>query len=265
MKGIRCTAVGMAAAMCFLGFGISIRARSQQIPPTIVSMPDPTVSSDHSDEPNTELFPLLWEDGSLVAHHLVDYEGPYLEDGSDLEVCTAALLLENKSENMVEFVRITVTQGGITRIFEATYLPPGTQALIVDKNQHPYSPDSVESCHFSCLRTIPKMSSWVDVYVSGTGLCYMIATNLTDEAIDCVRIFYKQLVPQTDIYLGGVTYCVVITDLQPGESRKISPYHYITKQADILGVVTEDAASHTENLPAETIPPADYFCYLNPA
>jgi hypothetical protein len=266
MKRIRCAAAGVVTALCLVGLGITIQAQSQHTPQTADSAAsEPPAPIATEAQPDTPLFPLLWEDGSLVAHGLVDYEGPYLEDGSDAEVCTAGLLLENRSELMVEFVRVTVVQAGYSRIFEATYLPPGSTALLIDKNQNPYSRAAADSCTFSRLRTAERMNRWSEVYVSGSGLCRMIATNLTDRALPCVRVYYKQLVPQTDIYLGGITYSTVIADMQPGESREILPYHYITGQADILGVVTEASAPHTKNLPEETNPPADSVCCISPA
>lgn len=231
----------MAAFFCVMGLGLSRHVLSREVQPAD-TLPSPTQTEEPSQSapPAAQLLPCRFPDTQLIAQALVYYEGPYLEDGSDTEITTAALLLENGSDSMVEFVRITLQQGDFTRVFEITFLPPGGKVLAVDKNQHPYSAAPVESCTCSCVRTLPPPGIHRQVYVSGSGLCSMIATNLTAQPLPQVRIYYKQYLPQTDTYLGGITYCAVIDGLQPEETREIIPYHYLTQQGKILFVCTQE-------------------------
>jgi hypothetical protein len=67
----------------------------------------------------------------------------------------------------------------------------------------------------------------------------MTVTNLTAEVMPCVRVFYKQHEGASDLYVGGITYSAVIPDLQPGETRQITPYRYANGYSAVVAVVID--------------------------
>lgn len=177
---------------------------------------------------------------SLVARHLVCYDGPYLEDGSQEELTgVCGLLLENTANVGVEYVRVIISQGNQELVFDATYIPPKGSVMILEKNRTAYSLDPVESC--SCRTLIPGDYDWEKDQVQiqpGEGFG-MVVTNLTDRVLPYVRIFYKQHDAREDLHIGGITYSAVLPDLMPGESRDITPYRYANGHSAVVAVVID--------------------------
>lgn len=204
--------------------------------------PPATVSQTKEEETRPQKQGLPWklEYTSLVARELVCYDGPCLESGSDEEVIgITALILENTGTVGLEYVHVVLTQGGRELSFDATYVPPRAAVMILEDSYAPYSRDPVEDCR--CRTLIPGSFDWSDdaVQVRPDGFCSMAVTNLTEKAIPCVRVFYKQHDGETDTYIGGITYSAILPELQPGETRIISPYRYATGYCGVVAVVTE--------------------------
>lgn len=160
-----------------------------------------------------------------------DYEGAFVEDGSDEPVCCFCIVLENTGDEILEYVRIRLDE----MVFEATYLMPGTKTLVLEKNKAPFSMRDIRSCICEAFSyaDMPETSA---VYVCPSGDWDMIATNLTPKALSAVEIRYKQYLPEANMYLGGITYSAVIAPLPPEESQRISPYHYLTDRGKIVFV-----------------------------
>lgn len=177
---------------------------------------------------------------TLVARQLAAYDGPYLEDGSDEElVDVAALVLENTGTIGMEYVQVVLQQGGRELVFDVTYVPPRGTVLILEKNRAAYSTDPVESCR--CRTLISGNFDWEKEKIridSGDGFG-MAVTNLTDIPMSYVRVFYKQHEGAADLYVGGITYSAVIPDLQPGETRQITPYRYADGYSAVVAVVID--------------------------
>ena len=70
-------------------------------------------------------------------------------------------------------------------------------------------------------------------------MCTLEVTNLTEQEMDCVRIYYKHHEGENDLYVGGITYSAVIPNLSPGETRSITPYRYASGYAQVVAVVPE--------------------------
>lgn len=176
----------------------------------------------------------------LVARQLASYDGPYLEDGTEEElVGVAALVVENMGTIGIEYVQLIINQGQQELIFDATYIPPRGTVLILEKNRQPYTRETVTGCR--CRTLIPGSFDWEKERVlirQGDGFSVEV-TNLTEETMSCVRVFYKQHEGVSDLYVGGITYSAVIPDLQPGETRKITPYRYAHGYSAVVAVVID--------------------------
>ena len=177
---------------------------------------------------------------NLIVRRLAAYDGPYLEDGTEEElVGIAALVLENTSTIGIEYVQVVVSQGGQELTFDATYLPPRSKVLILEKNRAAYSDRPIEGCR--CRTLIPGTYDWEkDQVAVGQGEGFsMTVTNLTDRTLPFVRVFYKQHDGAADLHIGGITLSAVIPDLLPGETRTIMPYRYAGDYSAVVAVVVD--------------------------
>lgn len=213
--------------------------------------PDPTAAATPSSptQPNVEQvestlapagFPFALEYTSLVAQKLIPYEGAYLEDGSEEAVTdVAALILENTGTIGIEYAQIILVQNGRELSFDATYIPPKSTILLLEENKQPYSDAAVTSCR--CRTVIPGVFDCAErtVEVKETGMCTLEVTNLTEQTLSGVRIYYKHHEGPNDLYVGGITYSTVIPDLEPGETRSVTPYRYASGYAQVVAVVPE--------------------------
>ena len=176
----------------------------------------------------------------IFAQRLISYDGPFFEDGSEEElVGVAALELRNTGDAVVEYVEAVVYQEHRQLRFEATFIPPGSSVLVLEKDAQLY--DTGRITGFSCP-TVVRMEpqDWSkSISVKQEGFCALTVDNLTEETVGCVRVFYKQYYEKDDLLLGGVTYCLVLTDLQPGESRTVDPYHFAAQYSRIVAVTVE--------------------------
>ena len=198
--------------------------------------PEPTVVQTG----NQEGLPCNVKFTPLVARQLVSYDGPYLEDGTEEElVGVAALLVENTGTIGIECVQLVVSQGQRELVFDATYVPPRGSVLILEKNRQLYTQETIEGCR--CKTFIPGTFDWEKDRIriqQGKGFS-MAVTNLTDQPMLVVRVFYKQHEGENDLYIGGITLSAVIPDLQPGETREITPYRYAYGYSGVVAVVID--------------------------
>ena len=228
-----------------VGSGISRRNRAEEAAPIIVTQPNATSAPTQPDAKpvgGTQQtgFPFALEYTSLVAQKLIAYEGAYLEDGSQEPVADiAALVLENTGTTGIQYTQIVVVQNGRELTFDATYIPPKSTILLLEENKQPYSSAPVTACR--CRTVIPGVFDRAErtVQIRETGLCTLEVTNLTDQALSGIRIFYKHHEAASDLYVGGITYSTVIPDLEPGQSYSVSPYRYASGYAQVVAVVPE--------------------------
>lgn len=232
-----------------LGSGVAkLGSREMQDLPDATAATVPTYAPEPT-EPQAEQvgtkddpagFPFALEYTSLVARKLIAYDGAYLEDGSEEAVEEiAALVLENTGTTGIEYAQIILMQNGQELSFDATYIPPKSTVLLLEENKRPYSGATVTACR--CRTVIPGVFDRAQrsISIKETGMCTLEVTNLTGEKMNCVRVFYKHHEGENDLYVGGITYSAVIPDLEPGQTRSITPYRYASGYAQVVAVVTE--------------------------
>lgn len=243
----------VTAVVFLLGIGVGkgIDGWQQQREPGLpvfVQNTDPTqpeteAAGQTQPEPTGEpesMLPCSLRYTTLVAQKLVSYEGPYLESGTEENVVdVAALLLTNTGTIGIEYTQIVVTQGSRELYFDATYIPPRSTMLLLEENRSDYLPDEVTSCR--CRTVVPGTFDQEPRTISlrEKDMCTLEVTNLTDQPLSCVRVFYKHHMGQDDLYLGGLTYSAVIQNLQPGETRVITPYRYASGYTKVVAVTVE--------------------------
>ena len=211
-----------------------------QVSATVPTMPTKDPEPTYVQAGNQEGLPCDVRYTPLVVRQLASYDGPYLEDGTEEELTgVAALVVENTGTIGIEYVQLVVNQGKRELVFNATYIPPRGTVLILEKNRQPYTRDTVTGCR--CRTLIPGTFDWEKERIliqPGEGFSLTV-TNLTEEAMPYVRVFYKQHEAAADLYVGGITYSAVVPDLQPGETREVTPYRYAHGYSAVVAVVVD--------------------------
>ena len=178
---------------------------------------------------------------SLVVRGIASYDGIYLEDGSDEEISgVTVMLLQNAGDTEVEYASVSVSRDGTALQFDASALPAGGTVVVQEKNKTPFQ----EGNYADCSATVAEISGFEmsedKVQVEESGEQSLTVTNLTDEDIPAVRVFYKFYMEDEGTYVGGITYTAKITNLAAGASQTITPSHYVQGSSRVMMVRTYD-------------------------
>ena len=187
-------------------------------------------------------FPYVIEGTELTVQNISSYDGIFLEDGSDGEVTgVAATVVENTGDTNVEYAAITISCNGETLEFDASDLPSGATVVVQEKNKTPYQSGTYTDCSAVVAEMGDFEMSEDQVKVEETESGSLLVTNLTDEEIPCVRIFYKFYMADEETYVGGITYTAKLTGLSAGASQTVTPSHYAAGNSRIMMVRTYDS------------------------
>ncbi len=167
----------------------------------------------------------------LVAKRIGQYEADGEMNG------VAALELWNTGNRDIKYAEVLVEQQERQLRFAVTYLPAGCGMIVPEKNNAPYTKAAITDFQCLSVKTFEQVGGAISVVESSR---YSLqVTNLTGQTIDCVRIFYKPYNAAEALLQGGVTYCVIVPNLGPGEVRELTPYCYIADETKVVAVLTE--------------------------
>ena len=179
----------------------------------------------------------------LVIRSITSYDGTYIEDGSDSDISgVTVIILENTGDTEVEYASITVNREGTELQFEASALPAGETVVVQEKNRVLFEGGNYTDCSADVAEIEEFDMSSDQIRVDETGDQSLTVTNLTDENIPAVRIFYKFYMEDEDTYVGGITYTAKITGLDANASVEITPSHYLKGSSRIMMIRTYDTA-----------------------
>lgn len=179
----------------------------------------------------------------LVIRSITSYDGTYIEDGSDSDISgVTVIILENTGDTEVEYASITVNREGTELQFEASALPAGGTVVVQEKNRVLFEGGNYTDCSADVAEIEEFDMSSDQIRVDETGDQTLTVTNLTDENIPAVRIFYKFYMKDEDTYVGGITYTAKITGLDANASVEITPSHYLKGSSRIMMIRTYDTA-----------------------
>lgn len=194
---------------------------------------------ENDNQSNNISFPYEISGTTLTVEHIGSYDGIFLEDGSDEEVNgIAAMVLKNTGENPVEYADISLKDGKKEFKFEVSDIPAGETVVVQEKNRKKYKERTYTSCSGIMASMDELEMSEETVHVEETEDGKLEITNLTEEEIPCVRIFYKFYMEEEETYVGGITYTAKVAELAPGESRNIIPSHYVSGNSRVMMVRT---------------------------
>ena len=177
----------------------------------------------------------------ITVQNISSYSGIYVEDGSDQEISNvSAMQMYNSGSSAVEYVSVSVKCNGEQLEFEASDIPAGASVMVQEKNKKAYQSGTYTECVGTAAKVDGFGMSEDKVQVTPNDDNAFTVTNLTEETIPCVRIFYKLYMEDKGIYVGGITYNVKVTELKAGTSQTVSPSHYAQGYSRLMMVRTYD-------------------------
>ena len=181
-------------------------------------------------------FPCCVAGADLRVLQLASYEGPYWESYGDEEVVdVAALLIENTGGFLAQGA-VVLEWEDRRMVFELRDLPPGARVLVLEKDRQRFFMGMPTGCYGWETESYPEDMGHVTA--EDAGGMYIAVINHTEGIVPVAEICYRSCDPSSGMYIGGISYRVEVRDLQPGERRIISPYHYASGSSEILYVTT---------------------------
>lgn len=196
----------------------------------IAALQPPETTTESGKE--TVALPFQLKGTQLIAEHMVSYEGPYIEDGSDVPVFNiAALMIYNTGQQEIEQVSITLYLREQTLTFSGQNILPGMHVMLLEQSKQSYT--QAEIVNYSCTYTEQNEDEAIAVYIAERGMGELVIKNCTDEALSDVVLYHKLWQP-ADIYVGGITYITHVGSLQPGQTLSVMPEHYAAGYSKII-------------------------------
>lgn len=179
----------------------------------------------------------------LIIQKFDTYSGVYIEDGSDEDVSDITVVeLSNEGKTNIEYVKFSVLRNDKTLEFEASAIPSGATVVVQEKNRVAWENGTYKNCNADIAEIDAFESSEDKIKIEEVGDQTLKVTNLTDNKLPAVRIFYKFYMDDENAYVGGITYNAKVTDLEGGQSVEITPSHYTKGMSKIMMVRTYTTA-----------------------
>lgn len=189
------------------------------------------------------LLPYAIPETTLVIEQINPYKGVFLEDGKDQKIDNvAAIVVRNTGEQCVEYMNITLNQANRKLAFVGSALEPHGRMVIMEANAAPYEEGDYSSATADVAYSKDMEMSEALVKVEEAKSEGLVITNISNQEIPCVRVFYKFYMDDVDVYVGGITYNAKIVNLKAGESQTVIPSHYVKKSSKVVMVKTYDSA-----------------------
>lgn len=178
---------------------------------------------------------------SLVIQRVANYDGIYLEDGTNSDITDVAMmLLYNSGTEPVEYANCTLVYDDKTLQFIASAIPAGGRVAVQEATKESCASGDLTLCTVD-IALMDKMDmSEGSVKVEDNGDNSLTVTNLTEQDIVTVRIFYKYYLADEDAYVGGIAFSAKLSNLKAGESVVVTPTHYASDGSVIVMVRTYD-------------------------
>ena len=172
-------------------------------------------------------FPFKIPGTTLIAEQIVSYDGLFSEGEETCNVTNvAALLIHNYGEFGIMNVQIHLEAEKVQFLFKADTIPAGARILVPEQRGMEFGPKSFTLCSGTQLvdKSDWQMNESIELTYPGMG--EVLVTNLTNQRLTDICLYYKTYYPEADFYVGGTTQAYCIEVLEPGENIRIYPYNY---------------------------------------
>ncbi len=168
------------------------------------------------------------------------YSGPYVEDGqSKYAEGIVALYVTNISDEYLEYANVKCDVSGQEAVFLVTGLKPHSSAWVLERNKLAIEEERINDVtmtHLSDQSSFKDDNSDAsqDVIISlQSG--YLTAYNNSGKDLKSVYVYYKEQLAMRDesgktqyqngIFLGGITYRVLLGNIKNGETVEATAGH----------------------------------------
>ena len=170
-------------------------------------------------------FPYEIPDTGLVIRQVSSYSGYFIEDGSDKDVKDIAAIVLTNNGGDLDFVGIGIAQGERNLAFSGSQIPAGATVIIQEQSGAAYSNDPYYSATANTKPAKFEMSEkYVKVQDNGDGTFSVI--NISEEILPEVILYFKNYLPDEDVYVGGITYNITLEEIEPETAVEVTAVHY---------------------------------------
>lgn len=183
------------------------------------------------------------EDVQISCDEVAVYKGEFVESGKDEPVTdVASMLVTNKSDQYLEYAKLTYEVDGNTAVFVVTGLPAGKSAWVLERDGLVATADS----KFVYKDSITAYKDHVVRAPKELDIAYgnkmLRVKNVTDEPLENVVIYYK-VVHKDGNYIGGITYNVSFGTVEPGQTVSKIAGHYVEDWTQIVRVAWQEPSA----------------------
>ena len=168
---------------------------------------------------------------------IAPYNGDFNENGSDLKsVNTLCLTVENTSGRHYEYLNFELFSGGQRYKFSLYTLFNGSTVKVLERDAAKYDENiNVTSCVLVDYKVFSeKPSVHLDEFRISCLDGIVNVENLTENEIKNVKVFFKYV--DSDVFLGGVTYCADAGNLRGGDIVQIPAEKYKKDKSKVVFV-----------------------------
>lgn len=232
------TAVGMRRVLLLIGgiFG-GFLVGWQLLLSAHTIMVDKPVPEMRTKVKEAVIFPAQVDGTDLVAQYPALYEGAFPEDGSgEYVVDVAALVLQNTASTGIENARVVLQWEQGAYVFEVDMLPAGKSVLVMEREKQPFVKHHWTACFGEQTTGKGEWESGGVLTVDEVSMGIIRVSNQSENILNNVRIYYKSYLPEEGLYIGGVTYCMGISEIAAGATEKLRPFHYAAGYSQVVRV-----------------------------
>ena len=170
----------------------------------------------------------------LLLEHFVSYEGDFTESDSGAFVTdAAAIIVENQGSHMILSAKIEMEIGDQIYTFEGTYIPAKSRIMLLEKNCKTYPTEPILRIG-GRTQLVESLDVSQNLLVQAEDMGRITLTNISDQSYTQLLIYHKGYIEEHNIYLGGITYTMPISSLQPGQSETVFPEHFACGYSKVL-------------------------------
>ncbi len=197
-------------------------------------------------EPTTEARPSYTDitpsdlQGILKVENASPYTGVYIEtEEKDRVEGVYALRFTNISEETIMLAELHFTDGTNDLYFNIEMLPVGDSVIVVELNKTPASTQTPVLVNAAVNYLEEGMENRDCVKISGEEHCVLNITNVTEETLPGVWVFYRRTTPDGE-QLGGPCHSCMVVDLEPGLTDNPDALHWSPGQCVVVNVILID-------------------------
>ena len=223
------------------GYEAGIPYDGDIVPPDLPPDPTPRIIEYVTPAPlPTISFPYAIPGTDLVVQQISPYSGYYLEDGSDKDVSNiAAIVLTNNGEAL-DFVGIGISQGMTSFAFSGSQILANSTVIIQEQTGAAFVPGEYNTCTATVTPSAGMQTSSDLVQITDNGNNTFMVANISDKTISEVTVYFKNYLPDEDVYVGGITYHVTLEDIEPETGVEVNSGHYASGYSVIVDMdITE--------------------------